>query len=312
MREPDRDRWLSIGMSVLLHGTIIGLLAYGWWRYEHRPVTPSVSVDARVVDAKSLNGLGAARRPAPQPKAPPPPAPEPKPQAATPAQGPPAPTTAQELALRAQAAQAEAKRIAAAEAEQERLKKQQAVAQAEALAEARKRAEAEKLAQERRARARAEAEKLAQERRARARAEKLLAEQRRLALERKLAAERAAAARAARIAQLRQALAEDAQSNAKMRAATAGWISEVTQRVEAAWIKPPSARHNLSCIVHVTLVKGGAVAGASVGRCNGDEAVRESIEAAVYRASPLPPPPDPALYGQVLNFIFAPNSAGEP
>jgi colicin import membrane protein len=274
-------------MSVLLHGTIIGLLAYGWWRYEHRPVTPSVSVDARVVDAKSLNGLGAARRPAPQPKAPPPPAPEPKPQAATPAQGPPAPTTAQELALRAQAAQAEAKRIAAAEAEQERLKKQQAVAQAEA-------------------------EKLAQERRARARAEKLLAEQRRLALERKLAAERAAAARAARIAQLRQALAEDAQSNAKMRAATAGWISEVTQRVEAAWIKPPSARHNLSCIVHVTLVKGGAVAGASVGRCNGDEAVRESIEAAVYRASPLPPPPDPALYGQVLNFIFAPNSAGEP
>ena len=297
MREPDRDRWLSIGMSVLLHGTIIGLLAYGWWRYEHRPVTPSVSVDARVVDAKALNGLGAARRPAPQPKAPPPPAPEPKPQAATPAQGPPAPTTAQELALRAQAAQAEAKRIAAAEAEQERLKKQQAVAQAEALAEARKRAEAEKLAQERRARARAE---------------KLLAEQRRLALERKLAAERAAAARAARIAQLRQALAEDAQSNAKMRAATAGWISEVTQRVEAAWIKPPSARHNLSCIVHVTLVKGGAVAGASVGRCNGDEAVRESIEAAVYRASPLPPPPDPALYGQVLNFIFAPNSAGEP
>ena len=289
MREPDRDRWLSIGMSVLLHGTIIGLLAYGWWRYEHRPVTPSVSVDARVVDAQALNGLGAARRPAPQPKAPPP-APEPKPQAASPAQGPPAPTTAQELALRAQAAQAEAKRVAAAEAERERLKKQQAAAQAEA---------------------RAEAEKLAQERRARVRAEKL-AEQRRLALERKLAAERAAAARAARIAQLRQALAEDAQSNAKMRAATAGWISEVTQRVEAAWIKPPSARHNLSCIVHVTLVKGGAVAGASVGRCNGDEAVRESIEAAVYRASPLPPPPDPALYGQVLNFIFAPNSAGEP
>ena len=289
MREPDRDRWLSIGMSVLLHGTIIGLLAYGWWRYEHRPVTPSVSVDARVVDAQALNGLGAARRPAPQPKAPPP-APEPKPQAASPAQGPPAPTTAQELALRAQAAQAEAKRVAAAEAERERLKKQQAAAQAEA---------------------RAEAEKLAQERRARVRAEKL-AEQRRLALERKLAAERAAAARAARIAQLRQALAEDAQSNAKMRAATAGWVSEVTQRVEAAWIKPPSAGQNLSCIVHVTLVKGGAVAGASVGRCNGDEAVRESIEAAVYRASPLPPPPDPALYSQELNFVFAPNSAGEP
>ena len=296
MREPDRDRWLSIGMSVLLHGTIIGLLAYGWWRYEHRPVTPSVSVDARVVDAQALTGIGAARQPAPQPEAPPPPPPK----AVSPPQGPPAPTTAQELALRARAAAAEAEHVAAAEAERQRLKKQRAAAQAEALAKAR--AEA---------RMRAEAEKRAQEKRALEHAEKL-AEQRRLALQRKLAAERAAAARAARIAQLRQALAEDAQSNAKMRAATAGWVSEVTQRVEAAWIKPPSAGQNLSCIVHVTLVKGGAVAGASVGRCNGDEAVRESIEAAVYRASPLPPPPDPALYSQELNFVFAPNSAGEP
>ncbi len=279
-------------MSVLLHGTIIGLLAYGWWRYEHRPVTPSVSVDARVVDAQALTGIGAARRPAPQPKAPPPSPPKPK--AVSPPQGPPVPTTAQELALRAHAAAAEAEHVAAAEAERQRLKKQRAAVQAEALAKAR-----------------AEAEKRAQEKRALEHAEKL-AEQRRLALQRKLAAERAAAARAARIAQLRQALAEDAQSNAKMRAATAGWVSEVTQRVEAAWIKPPSAGQNLSCIVHVTLVKGGAVAGASVGQCNGDEAVRESIEAAVYRASPLPPPPDPALYSQELNFVFAPNSAGEP
>ncbi len=278
-------------MSVLLHGTIIGLLAYGWWRYEHRPVTPSVSVDARVVDAQALAGMGAARHPAPQPKAPPPPKPkpEPKPKVMSPPQGPPVHTAARELALRAHAAAAEAEHIAAAEAERRHLEKQRAAAQAEALAKAR--AEAEKRALERAAK---------------------LAEQRRLALQRKLAAARAAAARAARIAQLRQALAEDAQSNAKMRAATAGWVSEVTQRVEAASIKPPSAGQNLRCIVHVTLVKGGAVAGASVGRCNGDEAVRESIEAAVYRASPLPPPPDPALYTQELNFVFAPNSAGEP
>ncbi len=281
-------------MSVLLHGLIIGAFAYAWWRYEYRPVTKSVAVDATVVDARALNGMGAAHQAISRPQAPPQ-RPVPTPPQVAPPQGPPAPTSAQALALRAKAAEAEARRVAAAAAERRRLRRQQqAAARAAALAKA----QAE-------ARARARAARLARLQRARERAEKL-AEQRQLALQRKLAAERAAAARAARIAQLRQALAQSAQSSAKMRAAVAGWINEVTQRVETAWIRPPSARQNINCTVHVTLVQGGAVASASVGRCNGDEAVRESIEAAVYRASPLPPPPDPALYNQELDFIFAP------
>lgn len=282
----DHDRWVSIAMSVLLHGTIIGLLAYGWWRYEHRPVTPSVSVDATVVDAHTLNGRGTSHRPAPKPKAP---APKPKP--VEPVQGPPAPTP-REQALRTQAAKSEAARVAAAQAEHERLAQERASARAKALAEAK--AKARKLAEQRR--------------RARARQ---LAEERARALARKRAEARAAAERAARIAQLRQALVEDAQSNAHMRAAMAGWVEEVTQRVEAAWIKPASAQSHISCTVRVTLVQGGGVSSVSIGECNGDKAVRESIEAAVYRAAPLPPPPDPALYNQELDFIFAPNS-GEP
>ncbi|MEJ1961159.1 MAG: cell envelope integrity protein TolA [Gammaproteobacteria bacterium] len=44
----------------------------------------------------------------------------------------------------------------------------------------------------------------------------------------------------------------------------------------------------------------------SVGECNGDAAVRESIEAAVYRASPLPPAPDPAVFDRNLVFTFRP------
>ena len=300
MPEPDRDRWLSIAMSVLLHGTIIGLLAYGWWRYEHRPVTPSVSIDATVVDAHSLKGVGVASHPAPK---------MPPPQPVSPPQGPPAPTP-QELALRRQAAQAEAQRVAAAQAEQERLKHQREQAQAKAQQQAEQQAKAEAAARAKakaralakaEARKRAEARKLAEQKRQREQARKL-------AEERKLAAERAAKARAARIAQLQQALQEDAQTNAQMRAAVAGWATEVKQRVEAAWIKPPTARSNLSCTVRVVLVPGGAVTNVSLGSCNGDEAVRESIQAAVYRASPLPPPPDPDLYHQPLDFVFAPNS----
>ena len=296
--EPARDRWLSIGMSVLLHGTIIGLLAYGWWHYAHRPITPSVSLDATVVDAHSLRGVGLAPKPAPKPPAPPP---------VSAPQGPPAPTP-QEQALRQQAAAAERQRLAAAQAEQQRLQQQQHAAevkaQAQAKAQARAKATAEAKAQAKAkalAQQRAEAKKRAEARRKREAAKKLAAA-------RKLAAERAAQARAQRIAQLQRALREDAQSNAQMRAAVGGWITEVTQRVEAAWIKPPTARSNLSCTIGVVLVPGGAVSSVSLGACNGDEAVRESIEAAVYRASPLPPPPDPDLYHQQINFVFAPNS----
>jgi colicin import membrane protein len=59
--------------------------------------------------------------------------------------------------------------------------------------------------------------------------------------------------------------------------------------------------------VHVTQVPGGAVTDARVGECNGDEAVRESIVRAVFRASPLPAPADPALFERRLTMVFAPD-----
>jgi colicin import membrane protein len=45
-----------------------------------------------------------------------------------------------------------------------------------------------------------------------------------------------------------------------------------------------------------------------VGRCNGDEAVKQSLEAAVLRASPLPNPPDPALFERNLVINFEPRN----
>jgi colicin import membrane protein len=43
-----------------------------------------------------------------------------------------------------------------------------------------------------------------------------------------------------------------------------------------------------------------------IGECNGDAALRESIESAVYRASPLPAAPDPSLFDRNLSFLFKP------
>ena len=312
MVESRRDRWLSIVMSVLLHGTIIGLLAYGWWRFRQHAEPPTPSIDATVVDARTLKGIGLATRPLPQPKPvsqskpKPKPVPQPKPKpkllpqpkpvspAPPSVEGPPAPTP-QELAQRAQLAKAEAQRQAAAEQEllRQQARQKALIAQAAAKAKARKLAEARRLAEER---------KLAQE--------KKLAEQRKLAQE-KLAAERLAArekaARLAALAELKRNIRQEEQNDAAARAALAGWTQEIEGRIADAWIKPASASPGIDCVLHVTQVRGGAVTKVSIGRCNGDGAVRESIEAAVYRASPLPPPPDPSLFQRRLIIEFKPN-----
>jgi colicin import membrane protein len=48
------------------------------------------------------------------------------------------------------------------------------------------------------------------------------------------------------------------------------------------------------------------VLSAQVDKCNGDAAVKQSIEAAVLKSSPLPPPPDPRVFERNLVFVFKP------
>ena len=293
MTESRRDRWLSIAMSVLLHGTLIGLLVFGWWRFREHAPPPTLSIDATVVNARTLKGVGFATHPAarPKPRPSPPPAPVP--------QGPPVPTP-EEQTLRELAAQAEKQHEAAARQE---LKKQQAARQAEEARQKREAAKARQTAQRlAEAKKKAAAKKRAEE--------KKLAEARKLAEEKKLAAERAAqekAARAAALAELQRSLKQEEQSDAQARAGLASWTQEIEGRIEDAWIRPSTAKPGIDCVLDVTQVQGGTVTNVSIGRCNGDGAVRESIEAAVYRASPLPPPPDPSLFQRQLIIEFKPN-----
>jgi colicin import membrane protein len=86
----------------------------------------------------------------------------------------------------------------------------------------------------------------------------------------------------------------------------ASWEAQIQARIQRAWLRPPSARAGIDCIVYVTQVPGGEVVNVRLGECNGDAAVRESIQAAAFRASPLPPPPDPALFERNLEIQFKP------
>jgi len=288
-------------MSVLLHGSLVALLAVGWWHFRHPAPAPSLPIDANVVDARTLKGMGTAQTPAPKPK----PAAQAQPPPAPPAEGPPPPTP-DEVAMRQQAAREEAEHEA--KAQQQLLARQQAKqaredAERQAQAEAAEQAAEAKKAEEARqaAAAKLAKQKKLAEARKKAEAEKL-AQQRKLAEERQAEAERQA-----RVADLQQSLKEEERASAAS-GALASWQAQITARIQHAWIRPPTAQQGLDCVLNVTQVPGGSVTGVSIGDCNGDEAVRESIEAAVYRASPLPPPPDPSLFERQLVIEFKPNN----
>ena len=88
--------------------------------------------------------------------------------------------------------------------------------------------------------------------------------------------------------------------------ATAAYMFAIQQKVERNWVRPANAEVGLECIVNVRQLPGGEVVDVSLGRCNGDETIKRSIESAVYKASPLPAPRDASVFDRSLTLIFKP------
>lgn len=305
MTERTSDRWVSIVLSVLLHGALVAALAYGWWTYRQKtqPPTPTLAIEATLVDPHSIKGA-AATVPTPPPPTPPSPTPPPEPetQPQVEPEGPPEPTP-DELSQRAQAQKEQASRAQEAQRKEQEQKEDQRKAQVEAQRQADEKREAD----ERRAQQKADAERKAKEDAdAKKRAEeKRVAEQKKLEDDKRKAEE--AQQRALSEAELKRSLAAEEHLNTvRSSGALANWQAQITARIQRAWLRPPTARAGIECVLDVTQVPGGEVTNVTLGACNGDQAVRESIVAAVYRASPLPPPPDPSLFERNLEITFKP------
>jgi colicin import membrane protein len=199
---------------------------------------------------------------------------------------------------------------AAAERQQraaEELERRREREQRQRLAEESSRAEADaRTAAERRQQAEAQAKSKAAadaKRRAEQAAEaKVAAEERRLAQE--------ARERDAREAELRARLAEEeARAGAGFQSLKASYVRAIQAHVEQRWYEPPGVAQGLSCTIVVRQIPGGEVVGMEFGACNGNAAVRQSIETAVRNASPLPPPPEPSLFEREVELIFTPKEA---
>lgn len=190
------------------------------------------------------------------------------------------------------AAEEETERAVAAEKAQQREVQQRA---AQHQAEEQRAAEA-KQAEQRHAQEQRQAE------------ERKQAEQARLdEAKRAEAAKHAADLKAKAEAELREQLNAEEHASAVAKSPLRDqYIARLRQRITAAWIRPDSARAGLDCLVSITQLPGGEVTDVHVTQCNGDAASRQSIENAVLRASPLPPPGDPSLFDRNLVIRFHP------
>jgi colicin import membrane protein len=264
--------------SALLHVVLGGAaLVAAWFAVAPKLIVPAV-IEAYIAAPPAL-------RAQPAPVAPPPPASQPAPE----------PAAAAEAQARDEAALAAKRDEAELATKREEALRQERAAEQRAEAIARDKARA--------ADARRTAEVAAARRRqaeAAERAATAAAEKRKADADAKL--------RAAREADLARELAAEEQRTGAVNAGLqARYAAEIRARVERAWNRPPTARPGLHCTVTVMQVPGGTVTNVKIGTCNGDAAVQQSITLAVYRASPLPAPPDPSLFERNLTLEFAPN-----
>jgi colicin import membrane protein len=197
---------------------------------------------------------------------------------------------------------AERRERAAAEAEERRQEEERERQEAERLeAEETARAEAEVRAKAE-AQAKQKAEADAKRKAEKDAAAKAAAEKKRADAEKR--------ERDAREADLRARLEEEeTRQGAGFQSLKASYVRAIQAHVERRWFEPPGLAPGLSCTIFVTQIPGGDVTGTRFGSCNGNAAVRQSIENAVRNASPLPPPPQPALFEREVELVFTPKEA---
>jgi colicin import membrane protein len=259
----------------MFHGLVLAGLIYAF--DFSRPMNPTVplAIQASLVQEDEL-AQPAPPPPVEEPEVEPEPEPEPEPQ----------PDLAEEERKRAE----EEKRQADLRAEQQRIREQD-----EAERKRRQEEEAERKKQQE-----AEVERRREE-----------AERKRLEDLERQRQENERLKKEAEAAERQRQLDVELEAEAKrLEAMNAGELAvyqfAIMQQLQRNWIEPATAIAGFECIVNIRQTPGGEVTEVSFGTCDGDDAVRRSIEAAVYKASPLPLPSNPSLFDRNLTITFRP------
>lgn len=84
------------------------------------------------------------------------------------------------------------------------------------------------------------------------------------------------------------------------------YMGQISARVERAWLRPRSAPvdGSFSCRVQITQDQHGNVQEVALQKCTNDWKWQMSLVRAINTASPLPAPPDPAVFSNLLTVEF--------
>ena len=265
-----RDQYniIPITMAVIVHALVFGGLVVVFdFVQPSRPQVP-LAIEATLVTEEAMLPPPVAEEPEPEP--------EPLPE----------PDNSAEERERLE----EEKRLADLRAEQERIRVQQE--------EDRRRREAEEAERKRREEEEVERRRAEAERKRLEEIERQRAENERLRRE-------------AEEAELRRRRQQEIEAEEQRLAAMQAddvtrWIFALNNHISRHFIPPASVPDNLECVVDVRIVPGGTVADVSIGRCNGDDAVRRAVDAAIRKASPLPEPDNPSVFRRDLRMTFKP------
>ena len=260
-----------VGLSVLLHVAIFASMVIAVDYARPTPFTPLVVQATLVPDVPEQVA---------------PPEPEPVASELPPTEPEPEPDNSEELRRLAE----EEKRRQDALLEQKRLEELKRQEQEERERKEREEAERKKREEDEKERRRQEAERKRQEDIERQRQEN---ERRRRELEEE--------ERQAEIdAEARRLAAENSPEMAV-------YQNMISQKIQRSWAMPASATEDTVCVVRVSQTRTGDVIDANIVSCNGDEALRRSVLAAVTKASPLPLPSNPDLFRAELRITLRPD-----
>jgi colicin import membrane protein len=292
MWETIRENPRPVMYAVLMHLMLLALLVFSldWTPKISHPPGMKVPIQAELVDQRQLDAV-TERKQAEQRKI----------------------EEAKRQAALAEKRKVEEQRQAEAEAKQkaEQAAKQKAETERKRQAEleAKKKAELEaKQKAEQATKQKAEAE--AKQKSEQAAKQKADAEAKRKAeAEQKRKADEAQRREAEQALQSQLAAEQERMEAGRVQGVVAEYIAYIQERIQRSWLRPPGSVAGLSCVVQVGLIPGGEVARVTIVRSSGDPIFDRSVETAVYKASPLPLPPDAALFKHFrdLRLIFKPN-----
>lgn len=268
------NNFVPISMAVVLHVVLLSSMIVAFDFARPAPFTPMAIQATLVTEIPEAPPPVVEKQPEPEP--------EPEPVIEEPE---PEPDNSEELRKQAE----EKKRIQDALIEKDRLEKMRQQEEADRKRKEREEAQRKKDEEARQERERQEIERKRQEDIQRQRDEN-----------ERLRKELEAEQRAEEIEDEERRLASNNSP------AMAAYQFAIAQKIRRNWSVPASARPDTLCVVNVRQLAGGEIVGVNIISCNGDDAVKRSVEAAIHRSSPLPEPSDPDLFRPLLELNLRP------